>query len=271
MNPSDFAYLSGLVRERSGLVLTEDKTYLLESRLNPVARKWGANGLPELTRLLRGQRNERLLCDVTEAMTTNESFFFRDRTPFDLFRDHAVPTLMGSAERARTKKMRIWSAACSSGQEAYSLAMTIDEQRDWAGWQFEIFGSDLSQEMVTRAQEGLYSQFEVQRGLPVKLLMKHFKQEGSQWRISEEMRRKASFRTFNLLGNPASLGRFDVVFCRNVLIYFDPPTKSQVLERISRIMAPDGMLFLGGAETILGVSDRFKPVPGLRGMYQVNG
>ncbi|MFN3196878.1 MAG: CheR family methyltransferase [Bradymonadia bacterium] len=268
MTPSDFAYLSGLVKERSGLSLTQDKIYLLESRLAPVARKWGANGLNELTRLLKGPRNERLLVEVTEAMTTNESFFFRDRTPFELFKSHVAPELMANPDRQRTKQMRIWSAACSSGQEAYSLVMLIGEELGWRDWKFDIVGSDISQEMVNRAKSGLYSQFEVQRGLPVKLLMKHFKKEDAQWRLNDATRQKAQFRLFNLMDDPARLGKFDVVFCRNVLIYFDPPTKGMVLERIARTMPSDGFLFLGGAETILGVSDKFKAVPGKRGVYQ---
>lgn len=266
MNNDDFDLLSSLVRSRSGLVLTRDKAYLLESRLLPVARKWAVKSLAELAAMLRSRLDAELVRDVVEAMTTNESFFFRDIKPFDQFRSHVLPQLLRA--RAASKSIRIWSAACSSGQEPYSLAMILSEQRaQLAAWRIEIVASDLSTEILEKAQAGMYSQFEVQRGLPIQLLLKYFKQQGERWQVDDTIRKMVHFRPFNLLDDMALLGRFDVVFCRNVLIYFDQPTKSSVLGRIARQMAPDGYLYLGGAETVLGISDKLQPVPDNRGMY----
>jgi chemotaxis protein methyltransferase CheR len=219
---------------------------------------------------VRSRKEEALLRDITEAMTTNESSFFRDQKPFELFRTLVLPQLLES--RAARRQIRIWSAACSSGQEAYSLAMLLhDEAAKVAGWRIEIIGTDLSAEMVERAKSGIYTQFEVQRGLPIQMLVKHFRQNGDKWQISPQIRQMATFREFNLLGDLAPLGQFDVVFCRNVLIYFDQPTKSRVLEQVSRIMPADGLLYLGGAETVLGITERFRPLEGQRGLYGVVG
>jgi len=266
MRVEDFDMFATLLKQRSGLVLTKDKAYLLESRLMPVARKWNMKGLDELASTVRTRKDEALLRDITEAMTTNESSFFRDQRPFDLFRQVVLPKLMES--RAAKRQIRIWSAACSSGQEAYSLAMLLAEDAaKLAGWRIEIVGTDISAEMVERAKAGIYTQFEVQRGLPIQMLVKHFKQQGDKWQIGPNLRQMVSFREWNLLGDLGGLGQFDIVFCRNVLIYFDQPTKTKVLEGIVRQMPPDGVLYLGGAETVLGITDRFKPVDGQRGLY----
>ncbi|NYZ15215.1 protein-glutamate O-methyltransferase [Azospirillum sp. RWY-5-1] len=266
MRVEDFDMFATLLKQRSGLVLTKDKAYLLESRLMPVARKWNMKGLDELANTVRTRKDEALLRDITEAMTTNESSFYRDSKPFDQFRQLVLPRLLET--RASKRSIRIWSAACSSGQEAYSLAMLLlDEQAKIAGWRIEIVGTDISAEMVERAKAGVYTQFEVQRGLPIQMLVKHFKQNGDKWQISQQIRQMASFREWNLLQDLSALGQFDVVFCRNVLIYFDQPTKTKVLESIARQMPPDGILYLGGAETVLGITDRFKAVDGQRGLY----
>jgi len=268
MKVEDFDMFSNLLKQRSGLVLTKDKAYLLESRLMPVARKWNMKGLEDLAQTVRSRKEEALLRDITEAMTTNESSFFRDQKPFDLFKQLVLPKLLES--RAAKRQIRIWSAACSSGQEAYSLAMLLQEEgAKLAGWKIEIIGTDISAEMVERCKAGIYTQFEVQRGLPITLLVKHFKQNGDKWQISPQIRQMASFREFNLLGDLSPLGQFDVVFCRNVLIYFDQATKGKVLEQVARIMPADGYLYLGGAETVLGITDRFKPLEGQRGLYVV--
>ncbi|MBP2228477.1 chemotaxis protein methyltransferase CheR [Azospirillum agricola] len=270
MRVEDFDMFSTLLKQRSGLVLTRDKAYLLESRLMPVARKWNMKGLEELATTVRTRKDEALLRDITEAMTTNESSFFRDQKPFDQFRQLVLPRLMET--RAAKRSLRIWSAACSSGQEAYSLAMILnDEAAKLAGWRIEIVGTDISGEMVERCKAGVYTQFEVQRGLPITMLVKHFKQNGDKWQISPQLRQMASFREWNLLGDLSPLGQFDIVFCRNVLIYFDGPTKAKVLEAIARQMPQDGVLYLGGAETVLGITDRFKPVEGQRGLYSLGG
>ena len=266
MNTSDFELVAKLVKERSGLMLSEDKAYLLESRLNPVARRHGFKGIDELVQAIRVGREESLLKDVTEAMTTNESFFFRDSKPFDQFRDLVLPHLL--KERATKKSFRIWSAACSNGQEAYSLAMILKEKgAELAGWNIDIIGTDISDEVLAKAKDGRYSQFEVQRGLPINLLVKYFKQVDDLWQIDSSLRQMVTFKPFNLLNSPAPLGSFDVVFCRNVLIYFDRDTKASVLNNIAKLMPSDGFLYLGGAETVLGISDQFQLIPGQRGVY----
>ncbi len=266
MNPDDFDFISQFFKSRSGLVLTRDKAYLLESRLMPVARKKGMKTLDELIAAIRLGRDQALLGEVTEAMTINESFFFRDIKPFDLFRDHVLPRLIES--RAAKKSIRVWCAACSSGQEPWSLAMVLREQgARLAGWRTEIVGTDISGEMVAKAKAGLYSQFEVQRGLPIQMLVKYFKKEGDLWQIDAALRAMVRYREFNLLDDMRGLGSFDVVYCRNVLIYFDNQTKGKVLKNVRGLMPDDGVLFLGGAETVLGISDDFKPIPNLRGLY----
>jgi chemotaxis protein methyltransferase CheR len=266
MKVEDFDMFCTLLRQRSGLVLTSDKAYLLESRLMPVARKWNFKGLDELAASVRSKRDEALLRDITEAMTTNESSFFRDQKPFDQFKNVVLPMLL--ANRQGKKHIRIWSAACSSGQEAYSLAMTLNEEgAKLAGWKIEIIGTDLSSEMVQKARAGLYTQFEVQRGLPITHLVKYFRQTGDKWQLVDDIRNKADFREYNLLTDLGPLGIFDVVFCRNVLIYFDQPTKTKVLEAIAKLLPPDGVLYLGGAETVLGITEKFRPMEGQRGLY----
>ena len=266
MNVTDFELIAQLLKERSGLALNKEKAYLLESRLNPVARKWNFSGFDELAQAIRKNKDEALLVDVTEAMTTNESFFFRDQKPFDQFTSIVLPHMLEA--RAAKRSFRIWSAACSSGQEPYTLAMLLREHADkLAGWNVEIVATDLSNEILDKAKEGLYSQFEVQRGLPIALLVKHFVQVGDRWQIDDSLRKMIKFQQFNLLGDLSKLGRFDVVFCRNVLIYFDTPTKTQVLDGIANLLPPDGFLYLGGAETVLGTTDRFQIMQGQRGIY----
>ncbi len=266
MKPEDFQLLSDLLKRRSGLQLSPEKGYLLESRLTPLARKRGLEGLDELIAEIRNTRDETLMRDVTEAMTTNESFFFRDNTPFDLFRNHVLPGLREC--RKDRKHIRIWCAACSTGQEPYSLAMILKEQQaTLPGWRFEIVGTDLSPKVLDKAKQGVYSQFEVQRGLPIQLLMKYFEQTGEMWQLTDQIRQMVTYKEFNLLDPFDALGKFDVIYCRNVLIYFDQPTKTQILDRMRAQIPADGTLFLGAAETVLGITDVFKPVRGQRGMY----
>ena len=268
MRPDLFAFVAKMLKDRSGLIVTADKAYLLESRLTPIARKRGLKSLEDLLAALPSG-GEDLQREVTEAMTTNESFFFRDIKPFDQFKSLVLPKLIEG--RASRRSFRIWSAACSSGQEAYSLAMIIKEEgAKLAGWKIEIVGTDISHEMLEKARAGVYSQFEVQRGLPVQMMVKYFKKNNESWQIDPAIRSMVQYREFNLLHDLKSLGQFDVVFCRNVLIYFDQPTKGKVLDGISRIMPDDGLLYLGGAETVLGISDRFKPVPEQRGIYAIS-
>lgn len=268
MTPSDFDYVCQYLKERSGLVLTSEKTYLVESRLGPIARKRGLNGLVPLIQKLRSGGDATLEREVVEAMTTNESFFFRDKTPFEHFRDIMMPSLLQS--RSAQRKIRVWCAAASTGQEPYSLAMTWKDMHQLAGWKLDMLGTDLSTDVLERAKAGIYTQFEVQRGLPIQMLMKHFRQQGEQWQISDDLRSMVQYRPLNLLRDFSSLGQFDVIFCRNVLIYFDQPTKIDILQRMSSLLAPDGYLLLGAAETVVGLTDCFKPHPERRGLYVKN-
>jgi chemotaxis protein methyltransferase CheR len=203
-------------------------------------------------------------------MTTNETFFFRDKIPFEIFRDTLVPKL--TATRGRERRIRIWCTACATGQEPYSLAMLLHGMADKLdGCRFQIMATDICAEVVEKARAGIYSQFEVQRGLPIGLLVKYFEQVGERWQIAPEIRAMVQFRTLNLLNDFRPLGMFDLVFCRNVLIYFDQPTKIEVLGRIVRQMPDDGALVLGAAETVVGLTDLFKPHPDRRGVYVPNG
>jgi chemotaxis protein methyltransferase CheR len=268
MNTVEFDFLRKFLRDRSGLVLSDDKQYLIESRLVPVARRNGLASISEIVAKLRTQAPA-LEAAVVEAMTTNESFFFRDKTPFEHLRDEMMPALL--AARAGQKKLRIWCAAASTGQEPYTIAMILaDMAAKVAGWRIEILATDLSTEVLDRAKAGLYTQFEVQRGLPIQLLMKHFTQKGDQWEISPAIRSMVQYRPLNLLRDFSSLGQFDIVFCRNVLIYFDQDTKIDVLSRICRMLAPDGYLTLGAAETVIGLTAAFKPHAERRGLYVLN-
>jgi chemotaxis protein methyltransferase CheR len=268
MTPLDYDYLRRLLKERSGLVLSPDKQYLVESRLAPVARKEGLASLGDLVGKLR-RADQRLTIEVVEAMTTNESFFFRDKIPFEHFRETIMPALL--AARARERRIRIWCAAASTGQEPYSLAMCLKEMKDKvAGWRIEILGTDLSVEVLEKAKAGIYSQFEVQRGLPIQMLVRYFSQIGDTWQLAPEIRAMVQYRPLNLLTDFAQLGSFDLVFCRNVLIYFDQGLKADVLNRLARVIDPNGYLVLGAAETVVGLTDAFKLMPDKRGLYVPN-
>ncbi|MFL5252158.1 MAG: CheR family methyltransferase [Rhodopila sp.] len=270
LTPASFDILANLLRAKSGLVIGQEKLYLLETRLSNILKREKLTDLNKLAERLRLSGNEALAAEVVEAMTTNESFFFRDDKPFQHFRQQALPRLI--AGRAPGSTIRIWSAASSSGQEAYSLAMIISDcQAQLGGRKVEILGTDIAREQIARARAGVYTQFEVQRGLPVQLLMKYFKKENANWRITQPLRDMVQFREFNLLGDLRALGRFDIVFCRNVLIYFDQPTKARVLEAAAAQMPPDGLLYLGGAETVMRITQRFVPLPQERGVYGLPG
>jgi chemotaxis protein methyltransferase CheR len=246
MKPDDFSFLAQMVRRRSGLVLPSQKAPLIEGRLATVMRRFGFRSMSALILELRHGRDT-LARAVTEAMTTNESSFFRDRAAFDKFRDVVLPPLL--AARAKSKRLRIWSAACAAGQEPYSIAMILDDLKlQQKGWSLDLIATDLNPEMIARAEEGIYTHYEVQRGLAIRRLVAHFTQDNGNWRIDEGLRRMVSFRQFNLLDSFGWLDDLDVVFCRNVLLYFDQKTKASVLERISDILQPDGALMLGHAE-----------------------
>ena len=269
MTPLDYDYLRKLLKDRSGLVLSADKQYLVESRLLPLARKSGLSNLTDLVAKIKAPGAEPLIVDVVEAMTTNESFFYRDKIPFEHFRDFMMPSLLKA--RAAQRRIRIWCAAASTGQEPYSLSMILKEMAaQVAGWRIEIIATDLSNEVLEKARAGLYSQFEVQRGLPIQMLMKYFTQAGETWQISPEIKAMVQYRSLNLLSDFGHLGQFDIIFCRNVLIYFDQPTKVDVLERMARMTDHDGYLVLGAAETVVGLTEVYKPFPERRGLYLPN-
>lgn len=269
MTPPDYEYLRKLLKDRSGLDLSADKQYLIESRLLPLSRKSGLAGIGELVQKMKGGSAD-ITTQVVEAMTTNETFFFRDKVPFDHFRDSIMPEILQA--RASRKTLRIWCAAGSTGQEPYSLAMCLKEMgAALSGWRVEILATDLSQEVLEKSRAGIYSQFEVQRGLPIQMLVKYFKQTGELWQINADIRAMVQHRQLNLLHDFSQLGVFDVIFCRNVLIYFDQDTKINIFNRLAKTTEPDGFLVLGAAETVVGLTDVFKPYPERRGLYRPSG
>lgn len=268
MKPGDFDFIANLVRDRSGLVLTPDKSYLVESRLGPITRREGIASLDELVSIMRLRGDLRLIDAVVDAMTTNETFFFRDKTPFEHLQNIILPDLVA---KKRGGTIRIWCAAASTGQEPYSIAMVIDQLgHKMGGCKVEILGTDISERCLEKAKTGIYTQFEVQRGLPVQHLMKYFKKDGENWRINDQIKNTVRYRQMNLLDDFRTLGKFDIIFCRNVLIYFDIATKKRVLERMATQVEGTGYLLMGAAETVLGITDSFKPVANARGLYAVD-
>ena len=267
MNSQDFEFVAQLLRKRAGIVLTGDKLYLLESRLAPLARKEGLPSIDDLIHVVRSRREERLIAQVVDVMTTNETYFFRDKTPFEHLREAIFP-LLGNARRGN--RIRVWCAGCSTGQEPYSIAMMLDQDPSLTqGVPVEIVATDISDRCLERARQGLFTQFEVQRGLPIQMLMHHFTQQDDHWRISERLRQLVTFRKQNLIDPTYGLGKFDVVLCRNVLTYFDGPTKGDVLERVAQQLNPGGFLILGSAESVVGLSTSFEATQDRRGLYKL--
>jgi chemotaxis protein methyltransferase CheR len=252
------SFVRDLVYRRSAIVVEPGKEYLVESRLAPLAREQGFASIDAMIDHLRARPANDLQAKVVEAMTTNETSFFRDQHPFEGLKNTILPALQRA--RSGSKTLRIWSAACSAGQEPYSIAMLLRDQfPELASWDVRILATDLSAAMVARASAGRYSQVEVNRGLPATTLVKHFERCGTEWQIKPEVRRLVQCRQLNLL-DPWPVGRHDVVFLRNVLIYFDVPTKQAILSRMRGVLAPDGYLFLGGAETTLKVDETFERI-----------
>ena len=269
MKPERIAFIADVLRRTSGLIINEEKAYLVSGRLTPVARQEGFETLDEFIDSMMAKSNPAHENAVMEAMTTNETFFFRDKRPFEIFENTVLPAL--AETRTPGSRVRLWTAAASSGQELYSIAMIIEQARaKLNSMKFDLLGTDISKEILDKARAGIYSQFEVQRGLPIQMLVKFFEKDGDLWQISQDMRAACKFEEFNLLNDFTKLGKFDVVFCRNVLIYFDQDTKKNVLERIAKLMPDDGYMFLGAAETVIGITEAFKPVPDNRGLYQKN-
>jgi chemotaxis protein methyltransferase CheR len=267
VTPLDYEFLRKVLKERSGLDLSSDKQYLVESRLIPLARRVGLPGIAELVQKIKSG-TEALTSEVVEAMTTNETFFFRDKIPFDHLRQAILPALVQA--RASRRALRIWCAASSTGQEPYSIAMCVKEFAGLTGWRVEIVATDLSQAVLEKSKAGIFSQFEVQRGLPIQMLVKYFTQTGELWQLNADMRAMVQHRQLNLLQDFSHLGTFDVIFCRNVLIYFDQDTKAGIFDRLAKMLEADGVLALGAAESVVGISDAFKPYPERRGLYSPN-
>jgi chemotaxis protein methyltransferase CheR len=260
---SDLHGLKRFLHEASGLTLDDNKAYLIESRLSPLMRRAGVANISDLLSSIKGGRDSALKQSVIDAMMTNETFFFRDRVPFDNFRNVILPKLMEA--RREQRRIRIWCAAASTGQEPYSLTMILDEEaKKLTGWNIEILATDLSSTAIASAREGHYTQFEVQRGLPISHLLRYFRSEDGGWRINEHLRARVRFEEFNLLTDFREFGQFDLIFCRNVLIYFDLETKKNILQRLGGALMEDGFLIMGSAETVVGLADRLMPHPTLR-------
>lgn len=261
-----FSFVSELVRRESAIVLETGKEYLVESRLSPMAREAGARDVDAFLRTARQRLDPRVGKEIVEALTTNETSWFRDSDPFTALRTLILPEL---STRRATRSLRFWSAACSSGQEPYSMAMVARDTPEVAGWRLEILGTDLSEKMVERARSGRYSQLEVNRGLPATMLVEHFARAGTHWQVGPEIASAVQFRELNLTRPFPPLGRFDVVFLRNVLIYFDAATKRDILRRVRAVLAPDGFLLLGAAETTIGIDDGWeRAVSGRASVYR---
>ena len=261
MRTHEFALLQRILKEHSGINLAPDKQDLLEGKLRPLLKELSLPSIAHLAALLVKPGSEPLRSRVAQAASVQESYFFRNKTPFRYFADVMLPALMQS--RKSSRHVRVWCAAASSGQEPYSLAMELAEKgNQLAGWNIEIVATDFARFALQKARKGIYSQFEVQRGLPISLLVKYFTKTDGGWEICPGIRSRVQFAEHNLVTEHDSLGTFDVIFCRNVLLYFDEVTKRAVLSRLAGQLASDGYLVLGSAETTTGLSTDFAPAPG---------
>jgi chemotaxis protein methyltransferase CheR len=268
VNAEEIAQIVSLCRARAGLKVAPDKTYLIESRLAPVARREGYDSITELLAAIRSNREEPLIWSVVEAMASGETAFFRDRAPFREFKDEILPQLA----RARAgRPIKVWSAACATGQEVYSLSMMIGDLVDAdPPLKIELAASDLSRVALERAQSGVFNQFEVQRGLPIRLLVDHFTKDGEQWKISDEIRSRVRWRRINLIAGLRQIGRFDVVFCRYALSHMTDEAQRKVVEDLTFLIPDDGFLVLGLKEQVAGLSEAFQPIVGRPGLYRRN-
>jgi chemotaxis protein methyltransferase CheR len=268
MTPEEVEVIRLVVQARSGMVINPDKTYRIETQLAPLLRREGFADIAELVRAIQEKRDPVLMWAVTEALANNETSFFRDRAPFQQFREEILPEL---AMNRGDRPIRIWSAACSTGQEPYSLAMLLDDEASkYPGLAVELFGSDISERCLEKAQSGLYTQFEIQRGLPIRLLVRHFERQDEAWALNPRIRQMVRWRRVNLLADLRGLGQFDVIFCRNVTSSFEPATARRVLEQLAAALPDDGRLVLGIDETLAGLTEAFTPLSGRRGVYAPN-
>jgi len=262
----NFLYIIGQLKDKSGIIISEEKMYLIESRLTPLARSMGLEGIDGL--ISKARMDRQTMSEIVDAMTTNETSFFRDISPFDKLRDIIIPNVVG---KSLSPKLRIWSAAASTGQESYSVAMTVKEnESSLNGKQVEIVGTDINNKVLDRAREGLYSQFEIQRGLPISHLMKYFKQlesYGEKWQVNDELKNMTKFQCLNLLDSYSSMGDFDIIFCRNVLIYFEKDVKRQIIKKLVSCLKPNGFLMLGSSESINDLTDELVTFDGNIGVY----
>jgi chemotaxis protein methyltransferase CheR len=269
ISAATFDFVRTLICDQAGIILERDKQYLVEARLMPVARKQGFDSADALVTQVSRTNDAALRQSVIEAMTTNETTFFRDGEPFEALRKHIIPDLV--TQRAAVKELRIWCGAASTGQEPYSLAMLLLEDfPQLASWKVTIHATDLSEEVLARARKGRYTQLEVNRGLPITYLVKHFDKQGLEWELKPRVRERVIFEKLNLVKPwPGVMGPFDLVMLRNVMIYFDVPTKTQILDRMRRVLRSDGYLFLGSAETTMGIHDGYDRHPwGKTGFYR---
>ena len=266
MTGDDYDHFCRLMRERSGLILNDSKAYLVSGRLAPIARAAGLADVPALLASLRRGGNAKLVGECVDAMATHESSFFRDIAPFDYLSSAVLPRLMDA--RRASRKLRIWCAACSSGQEPYSVAMVLREASQLFGWSLEIVATDMSEAILAKARSGLYSDFEVRRGLSPERLQRWFEPQGEAWRVIPSVRDLVSFKHHNLLQASSGLGLFDIIFCRNVLIYFDAEGKRQALRGLEGSLSPEGVLYIGSSETILGLANALEPEPNARGVHR---
>lgn len=263
LTDAEFQKLTDVIKEYSGILLTRDKEYLIDGRLSPIVKKYEMEGLKNLVEKIASDRS--LFIEVIEAITTNETSFFRDQRPFEHMRNVTIPELIEI--KGKTIPLSIWSAACSTGQEPYSLAMVLGDH--FPDLDYKITATDLDNKVLDKAKNGVYSQFEIQRGVPVPMLLKYFDQDGSNWKVKGNVGARIAFQSFNLLESPKSLGAFDMVMCRNVLIYFDAPTKSKILNHIASVMAPHAYLYMGSSESLIGIETPFKQVPDISGVYKL--
>ena len=262
--------LASLLEARTGQQLTMSRRWRIETALSSLLRERGIASLDELITILVMGREPSLSNQVVEALLNNETYFFRDRTPFDLLTSHALPTL--AKKRHATRRITIWSAGCSTGQEAYSLAMLFAEDpKAWAGWTIDILGSDVSTSAIERARGGVYTQFEVQRGLGINQMIRWFEETDAGWRAVEALRKPVRFQVHNLLEQPPHPGAFDIVLCRNVLLYLSPEKRTLAFERLASAMAPDGWLMLGAGETVIGQTRKLVSDSNARGLYRLIG
>jgi chemotaxis protein methyltransferase CheR len=267
--PSSHAYsmLSNLLEKHTGQILLANRHWRVEMALKPVMRRNSIPDINTLVSLLVSDADEALMRECVEAMINNETCFFRDQANFALLTGPLLDSIR--QQRSAHKRIRIWSSACSTGQEAYSIAMTmLENQEKWRGWTVQIVATDVSNGALAQAKSGRYSQFEIQRGLPVMLMLKYFRQDGEEWVASDDLRRKVNFSVHNMLEAPTKLGKFDLILCRNMLMYLCENKRKQVLDQLSDAIVPDGMLVLGAAETVIGQTEKFRSSPEFRGFYE---